>query len=299
MQDSSGSSPAAWVLIYNPTAGWRRARRLARLLERLAAAGLTVTVLRTTQRGDAESFARRASADTGTRAVIVAGGDGTINEAINGLAGAPVALGLVPLGTANVLAHELGIGSSIRGAARALADGRERAIGLGTVNSRHFTMMAGAGFDAHVVDRVDPRWKRRLGKGAYVLAGWRAFLAYRPRRYRVTVDGAAFEAASVVCCNGRFYGGRFVLAPDARLDDGRLHVVLFQRTGRLAVLRYAAAMALGMIPRLDDVRIVPGRRVTIAAADGDAEPVQADGDIVAHLPVTVAAAAAGTRVFAP
>ena len=210
-----------------------------------------------------------------------------------------MALGLVPLGTANVLAHELGIGDSMRDVARALATRHERSIRLGTVDGRYFTMMAGAGFDAHVVQGVDPLWKRRLGKGAYVIAGFLAFLAYRPRRYRVTVDDAPFEAAAVICCNGHFYGGRFVLAPEARLDDERLHVVLFRRTGRWAVLRYLAAMALGLIPRLDDVRIVPGRRVTIAALDGSAEPVQADGDIVAHLPVTIAMAMAGTRVIAP
>ncbi len=311
MNDPVTSSPAGrpltdgrWVVIHNPTAGWRRARRLARLLDRLTAAGRPATVMRTARPGDAEAFARAAAADDNTRAVIVAGGDGTINEAVNGLAvnglaGRAVALGVVPLGTANVLAHELGIGHSLRRAAGVLATGHTRSIRLGTVGGRRFTMMAGVGFDAQIVHGVDPAWKRRLGKGAYAVAGFRAFLAYRPRRYGITVDGVAFEAASVVCCNGHFYGGRFVLAPAARLDDGQLHVVLFERAGRLAVLRYVAALALGIIPRLPDVRTVPGRCVTIAALDGAAEPVQADGDIVAHLPVTIAVAATATPVFAP
>ncbi|BBK45124.1 hypothetical protein STVA_51440 [Allostella vacuolata] len=301
MSHSTRPSPDGghWILIHNPTAGWRRARRVARLLDDLAAAGRGVTVMRTARRGDAESFARAAAADHRTEALIVAGGDGTINEAVNGMGDAGMALGLVPIGTANVLANELGIGSSMRAAALTLAAGNARAIRLGMVNGRRFAMMAGVGFDAQVVAGIDPALKRRLGKGAYLVSGLRAFWSYRPRRYRVEVDGAEYEAASAVCCNGRFYGGRFVLAEAARLDDDQLHVVLFERCGRLAILRYVIAMALGMIGRLGDVRVVPGRRISIAAVDGSAEPVQADGDIVAYLPAQVTMAEADTRVFAP
>ncbi|WP_374443392.1 diacylglycerol kinase family protein, partial [Stella sp.] len=232
-------------------------------------------------------------------AVIVAGGDGTINEALNGMAGAPLGLGLIPIGTANVLAHELGIGASMARAARALIAAQSRTIRLGRVDGHYFAMMAGVGFDAAVVAGIDPAVKRRFGKGAYVLSGLRVFLGWRPHRYRVTIDGAEYEAASAVCCNGRFYGGRFVLAEAARLDDDRLHVVLFGRSGRWAILRYLVAMVLGLIPRLGDVRVVEGREIRIEAADGAAEPVQADGDIVARLPVRVTMAAEETRVFVP
>lgn len=295
---TTGPDAGGWVVIHNPTAGWRRRRRVARVLAALAAADRAPTVLSTTRRGDAEAFAADA-ADGGVRAVIVAGGDGTINEALNGMAGAPLGLGLIPVGTANVLSHELGIGASLSRAARALAAGRTRAIRLGRVDGRYFAMMAGVGFDAAVVAGIDPVAKRRFGKGAYLLSGLRVFRAWRPRRYRVTIDGTAHEAASVVCCNGRFYGGRFVLADAARLDDDRLHVVLFARPGRWAILRYLAAMALGIVRHLPDIRVIEGRDVTIAAADGTAEPVQADGDIVAHLPVRVTMAADETRVFVP
>ena len=287
-----------WVVIHNPTAGWRRARRVARVVAALTAAGRQSIVLRTGRRGDAESLAAGAARGRAA-AVIVAGGDGTINEALNGMAGTPLGLGLIPVGTANVLAHELGIGASLDRAARALVGGRCRAIRLGRVDGRYFAMMAGVGFDAAVVAGIDPAIKRRFGKGAYALAGLSVFRNWRRRRYRVTVDGAAHEAASVVCCNGRFYGGRFVLAEEASLDDDCLHVVLFERGGRWAILRYLVAMALGLVPRLPDVRVVPGRVVTIEAVDGASEPVQADGDIVARLPVRVTMAAEETRVFVP
>jgi len=295
----SGSPDARWMVIHNPTAGWRRARKLARALRRLAAMGLPVSVRRTTQRGDAERFARAAADDPTIRAVVVAGGDGTINEALNGLGGSDTPLGILPLGTANVLAHELAIGDGIDRSVGALRTGQARAVRLGIVNGRRFAMMAGVGFDAWVVSAVDPRAKRRLGKGAYLIAGLRVFRRWRPRRYRVTIDGRAFVAGSAICCNGRFYGGRFVLAPAARLDDDRLHVVLFDRAGRGAVLRYVLAMACGLIPRLTDVQVVPGRTIAIEAIDGAREPVQADGDIVAQLPATIGMATARTRLLAP
>ncbi|MGE0724534.1 MAG: diacylglycerol kinase family protein [Alphaproteobacteria bacterium] len=304
MQDAidAAAAPAlaqAWVVIHNPTAGWRRARRLGRALRRLAAAGIPVSLRRTTMRGDAERFARAAAADPATRALVVAGGDGTINEALNGLGASGLPLGILPLGTANVLAHELAIGATIGRSVDALRAGRARDVRLGIVDGRRFAMMAGAGFDAWVVAAVDPRVKRRFGKGAYLVAGLGVLRRWRPRRYRVTIDGAVHEAGSVICCNGRFYGGRFVLAPEARLDDDLLHVVLFAGAGRGAAVRYVLAMALGLVPRLPDVRVVAGRAITIVAVDGAAEPVQADGDIVAHLPVTIAVAEATTRMLAP
>ncbi|MCC7275062.1 MAG: hypothetical protein IT561_20510 [Alphaproteobacteria bacterium] len=156
------------LVIHNPTAGPRRARRLAAALDRLAARGRPLTLRRTSCRGDAETIARAAAADPRIRAIVVAGGDGTIDEAINGIAGGHAVLGILPLGTANVLAHELAIGDRLDTAARILDAGRERAIRLGIVAGRRFAMMAGAGYDAWVVARVDPALKRRLGKGAYV-----------------------------------------------------------------------------------------------------------------------------------
>ena len=96
---------------------------------------------------------------------------------------------------------------------------------------------------------------------------------------------SAAWAASVIVARGRFYGGRFVCAPEAGLETAQLHVCLFTRGGRRAVLRYAIALMLGYLPRLADYRIVAGRQVTIEGPDGD--PVQGDGDIIARLPVTI------------
>jgi diacylglycerol kinase family enzyme len=153
------------------------------------------------------------------------------------------------------------------------------------VNGRCFLVMAGIGFDAHAVASVSPRLKRRLGKGAYAVAVLRELLRNVVPRYRVTVDGREQQAASVIVAKGRFYGGRFVCAPEARLETPEFHVCLFERGGRWAVLRYGLALALGRLHRLKDFRIVRGRRIDIAGPPGD--PVQGDGDIIARLPARI------------
>lgn len=220
--------------------------------------------------------------------MVAAGGDGTINEVINGLAvhgEAAPPLGIVPLGTANVLAGELGLPGDARAIAEVLAHGCVRTLYPGIVNGRRFAMMVGAGFDAHVVAALDLRLKRIIGKLAYGIGALAQLRAYRPVAYRVAVDGQVWDVASVIVAKGRFYGGRFVCAPEARLTDPILHVCLFPRIGRWNTLRYAAAVLLGVIHRLPDYRIVTADRITIDGPVG--EVVQADGDITARLPLTI------------
>lgn len=177
--------------------------------------------------------------------------------------------------------------SSANAIADVIAGGPTRSIHVGTANGRRFVMMAGVGFDAHVVSRINPKMKRALGKLAYVLETLLALLRFPFPTYRVVLDGRAFEAASLVVANGHYYGGRFVCAPDARLDDGWFDVCLFGRAGAWYALRYAAALVLGRLQTLRDVVVIRAR--TVIVLGDDAEPVQGDGDIVAHLPLEVVA----------
>lgn len=276
------------VVIFNPTAGARRERRLAAVLARLEAAGMSCRVAGTAARGDAERLAREAGDDdTPPGLVIAAGGDGTINEVVNGLmaSASPPPLAILPLGTANVLAAEIGLPVSSDAVAAAILGGRRLDISVARVNGRCFLLMAGVGFDAHVVAGVDSAVKRRLGKGAYVLESARQMWRFGFPRYRVTIDGASHEAASVVVARSRFYGGRHLAAPEARLDSDSFQVCLFERGGRGAVLRYGLALVTGRLPGCAGYCIRTGRRVTIEGPVGD--PVQADGDVVAHLPAEI------------
>jgi diacylglycerol kinase (ATP) len=275
-------SAASVLVIFNPAAGRRRARRIAAALHGLRAAGIGFLLRRTEGRGDAEHLAREAGPEA---TVVVAGGDGTANEAANGLLAAGGGrLAVIPLGTANVLAAELGIEGAAGGIA-ALEAGRILGYQPGLANGRGFLMMAGVGFDAHVVAGTSPRTKRLLGKGAYVLEMLRQLRRFPFPSYRVTVDGVVRQAASVVVARGHFYAGRFVLAPEAQLDQASLHVCLFRRAGRIAVLRYAIALWLGRISRGPGLEILVGRQILIEGPVGD--PVQGDGDIIAKLPVLI------------
>lgn len=278
---AGGAARRRLVIIFNPTAGRRRRQGYATAVGLLD--GRADAIHRhTTARGDAEAFAR----ETPKGAIaVVAGGDGTANEVANGLlAAGGGTMAIIPLGTANVLAAELGI-LSIAAAVSAAHSGSTFACRPGLANGRGFLMMAGAGFDAHVVAGVSPRLKRLMGKGAYVVETLRQLRRFTFPRYRVTIDGVVHEAASVIVARGHFYGGRFVVAPDARLESEELHVCLFRRGGRWRTVVYALALALGRLHRLADVKIIRACKVIIEGPPGD--PVQGDGDLIGRLPVTI------------
>ncbi|MDP4797203.1 MAG: diacylglycerol kinase family lipid kinase [Rhodospirillales bacterium] len=284
------------LVIHNPTAGWRRRRRFERILSALIAEGVDVDVRPTTKRGDAEAFARSAD-NTQHDVIAVAGGDGTINEVVNGLGDKKLPLAVIPLGTANVLAHEIGLGGSPREIAETIAHGHPRPISVGIVNGRRFVMMAGFGFDAHVVAEVRPAIKKLFGKLAYVLSTLRTLVCFKFPKYRVIVDGVTYDVASAVIANGHYYGGTFVCAREARLEDPTLHVVLFMKPGALRTLRYAIWLALGRLDRLPDVKIVPATDIIVERVDN--EPVQGDGDILANLPARITLAPAGLALLMP
>lgn len=306
---SSGRSQFKRVLVvFNPKAGRRRLGKLRRTIAAMRRSGAEVELQATTARGDAERLAREACGGMNGFAALdllaIAGGDGTINEAVNGLmsargegAEASLPLCIVPLGTANVLAREIGQRFSPAVAAKTALDGEQRQVYLGQANGRCFTIMAGAGFDAHVVANVSTALKQRIGKLAYVWEALRQLFLFPYGRYRVTVDGAAYDAASVVVAKGRLYAGPYVAAPKASLDSPEFQVCLFQRGGRWNAIRYAVALALGVLPRLSDYCIVNGREVRIEGPAGD--PVQGDGDIIAHLPAEIRLAPVSLSLMAP
>ncbi len=295
------------LLIVNPTAGRRRRGLVDAVVARVRAEGWAVDVVETAAAGDARRLA--ATCDAGRYGVIaVAGGDGTINEVVNGLAGRGVdspAVGIVPLGTANVLAHELGLGSSARAVARTMTAGRELLVQPGeAVNgagTRCFSLMAGAGFDAKVVAGVSAPLKRRLGRAAYV---WRSLVEarrYRPVRYQVEIDGVRHEASSVIVTRSRHYAGPYVVAPKAALGEPLLHACLFERWGRSHTFRYGLALLLGRLPRTAGYRVVTGRSVNVsvlnAAGESRDQPVQIDGDNALTLPVSIGLAAGAVRLL--
>ncbi len=288
------------VVIYNPVAGRRRPGFFDATLSALLRRGCSIELRQTTGPGDATRLADAARAE-GFERIVVAGGDGTINEVVNGLAQpGPEAppLAVIPLGTANVLARELGLPAKPEELARVIAEGTAQPVALGRAGGRHFTLMAGAGFDAWVVNSVDSKLKARLGKGAYVLMSLWHILTYRRRLYAVDIDGQPYMAASVVATNARHYGGPFVIAPDADLGAPSLQVCLFERAGRWHAIRYSLALVTGRLAKLPDVRLVEGHRIRVSGRNAG-EPVQLDGDILAELQCEIAVRRDALRLVYP
>lgn len=278
------------LIIHNPNAGRRKRRhRLQAAIAELESLGAQVEVKLTAAAGDAIRYSHTALASAargeGPDVVVAAGGDGTINEVVNGLAGGPLPLALLPLGTANVLAAEIGLPDDVPALVQVIRHGPAVPIHLGEVNGRRFTLMAGVGMDAEIVASVSPRLKRRAGKAAYAVAALIRWLKYRPHRYRIEVDGVPHEAAAAVFANGHYYAGRFVCAEEARITDPHLHVCLFETPGRWHMACYTLALLCGFLRHLESYRVITGREIAIA--DDDGRPVQGDGDVIARLPVRI------------
>ncbi len=287
------------VIVFNPVAGRRRAHLLWRVLDVLVANGVRLDLAETHRPGHAEALAREA-VQRGERMVVAAGGDGTIAEVANGLMGTSAHLGVIPLGTANVLAHELGLPFSPRAVAAALAFGRTCQLWPGQANDAHearlFVQMIGVGFDAHVVHNLPFPLKKLLGKGAYVLQSVRELSRYRFPVIRLRIDGQETEAASVIISKGRLYGGRFHLATDTDPSQPGFSVVLFDWSGPAAAMFYGAALPLNLLGKAPGVRHIRAARIDFL--QNGTVPAQTDGDAAGWAPLSVADAAGPIQVVA-
>jgi YegS/Rv2252/BmrU family lipid kinase len=285
------------IIVFNPAAGMRRPALLWRVLDVLVANGIRIELAETHRPGHAEALAREAVCG-GASMVVAAGGDGTIAEVANGLLGSGARLGVIPLGSANVLAHELGLPFAPRAVAAALAFGRTRPLwpgmARGSNGQRLFVQMLGVGFDAQVVHRLPVGLKRVFGRGAYALQSLRELAFYRFTPIHLRLDGEETQAASVIVSKGRLYGGRFRLTPTACAAQPGFSVVLFDHSGSAAALMYAAALPLNVLARAPGVRHVRARHIDFIG--NESLPVQADGDAAGWSPITVTDAPAAIPV---
>ncbi len=291
------------TLISNPKTGRYASRRrpVQELVTRLEALGVKVDLKLTGGPGDAADIAARA-ARNGTADVIVAGGDGTINEAIQGLAGTDARLAIIPRGTANVLARELGLPLNDEQAIAVAARGKSRKIYLGlaideTTNAtRHFVLMAGIGLDASVVRRVQPSLKKRIGKGAFWISGLSHLATWNPHPFTLEINDQTYTATFAAIGNGAKYGGDLAITPGARLDEGEFEVCIIKTTSRLRYLQLLSyAIRNGMPRDKPEVTFVNAVRVN---ARGDA-PVQVDGELLGHLPMRFEIAPHSLQVIVP
>jgi YegS/Rv2252/BmrU family lipid kinase len=260
-----------------PDAGPRRAA-LARGI--LATESATAEVHVTERAGHAFELARTAVGG-GADVVVAWGGDGTVNEVARALAFGPAALGIVPAGSGNGLARDLGVPGGPAAALRAALRAPERRIDAGELGGRLFFNTAGIGLDAVVAARFNARVRGRRGLLPYLVIMTEELWRCRPAEYALRVDGETLDgpALLIACCNSRQYGGHALIAPRARLDDGRLDLVVVAPRPRLRALWDARRLFTGTIDAAAGVRSRPFTRLEVAAAmpllfHVDGEPVK-------------------------
>ena len=304
-----------FLVIHNSSAGRTGDFLLRNVVEQLSRhrAELVVNIAASIaeDRDMAAAAVRRGEVD----AVIAAGGDSTIRGVALGLKDSTMPLGIIPAGTGNVLAHEIGLDGDGANLAHVLMHAKARCVNMGLANGEAFLLMAGAGFDAEVVKNLDHGLKQRIGKAAYIWPVLKA-LAAGPDRFSVEFsqdsenlfaekhpEGAlsfsSYSAAFVVVTRARFYAGRFIIAPDADLSSEELQVVMFMNQGRWGLMRALLGLAMGQNGRLKKtardregalrghimktpgVMIRPARSVRITSRQPFA--MQIDGDYVEHV----------------
>jgi diacylglycerol kinase (ATP) len=272
------------ALIFNPAARRMQAQRgrlLQRVLSGLAAEGLQVQVTPTSGPGDATRLAREA-VERRCDVLVACGGDGTVNEVAGGVAGSDVPLLVIPGGTSNVLAREIGLPRDLLVGAALLRKGAIRRISLGLAGDRRFVLMAGIGVDAGIVAASNSRLKRFLGEGAFWLAGFQQLAKYHFSPFDLVVDGKSHRGTFALISRVKNYGGPFQLTPQANLFSNHFAICLFQSETRRRYLYYLSQVALGKHISLPDVLMLKGR--TIEATGSTEVQVQVDGELLGTLP---------------
>jgi diacylglycerol kinase (ATP) len=291
--------------IFNPAAKGEKAGRFRRHLDEI---GSRFSLKKTAAADDARRLAAEAVRE-GFDVIVAAGGDGTLNEVVNGIADEPdgfqrARLGVLPLGTVNVFARELGIPIRFEAALQTILRGRETTIDLPTVEyqhlgstrRRHFAQLAGAGLDARAIELVNWPLKKVIGPLAYVAAGVNAILRSQSQIH-VTDGQRELTGELVLIGNGRLYGGGFELFPGADLRDGLLDVCVFPRVNSFILARCGPVLVLrGKLPAGVATQL---RAASFTLSASAPVPFEADGELVGRLPAVFSVQRNGLRVIVP
>jgi YegS/Rv2252/BmrU family lipid kinase len=292
-------------VIFNPTARGEKAKRFRRHLDLIAA---ECALKQTVAAGGARSLALQAVRE-GFNIVVAAGGDGTLNEVLNGIGDAPdgferVRLAVLPLGTVNVFARELGLPMDLKRGWEIIRAGKEMRIDLpcvecfvnGSAQRRYFAQLAGAGLDARAIDLVNWQLKKKIGPLAYV---WAGILALGQPASAITVASRADSAVGelVLVGNGRLYGGQYRLFPGADLRDGLLEICVIPKTNWQSLIQCGASLlARGELP---GGAAKSFRSETFTLTSPASTPLEVDGESVGHLPATFSIQPQKLRVIIP
>ncbi|MGE5550974.1 MAG: diacylglycerol/lipid kinase family protein [Bacteroidota bacterium] len=267
-------------MILNPIAGRGRGQKVKDdLLAALRQSGVEFDAAFTGQRGAGRLLARQAVAD-GFDLIIAAGGDGTVNEVVNGIAGSQAVLGVLPLGTGNDFAAMMGMPKDLRVGLDRILHGPRLGVDLCRVNDRFFASSVGAGFDGEVCYTANHKYRHLRGMAVYILSVLSTILSYQPRRVKLTVDGREFdrEILLVAVVNSRTYGGGMLVAPDAAVDDGLFEICLADKMSPARVALNLPRFIKGNHLSLPEITMIRGREIVLESQT----PIyyQVDGEVM-------------------
>ncbi len=270
------------LIISNPAAGQRSISLLQQVMASLEARDVEVSHIATRRAGEIEKIVKNVSTSDWDR-IAIAGGDGSLTEAVNGWSENTPPIGLIPIGTANVVSLELGLPATPDALADLIVQGTTRQICVPETNGHRFVFCAGAGFDAYLVASVSGHLKKHLGKLAFVIAAFRALTRYRFPRLDIVVDGVAYSGVGVTIMNGSLYAGPYNVAPGRQLSDPVFSVIVLTDPGVRSAISYTAAMLRGRLHEHGGVKFIPsatsvdvtGPRGVAYHTDGDIADIQA------------------------
>jgi YegS/Rv2252/BmrU family lipid kinase len=308
------------ALLYNPESGGsqQRQRELQSALEILRGGGVEADLHASDSRQDARELARQAIAN-GYDTVFACGGDGTVNNLVQVLATTPVAMGILPIGTANALAHDLGLPTRIPAAAKAALNAEQRRVALGKITcpdlsgvrkTRYFVVAAGIGVDAHLFYKLLTSTKQRLGMGAYYAKAWQMWFTYPMTRFRVAYraseNGQEQNAAvtELLAVRIREFGGIVrELAPGASLDRNDMRLILCHTSRRLAYLAYVTRSLLRQEWTIPGIELAYATNVSCNYAEPDTPGrkiyIEADGELIGSLPAEISIVPDALTLLAP
>ena len=293
-QESSHRPRKSCVIIYNPRAGKLKSRgsdRLERARRILTDAGYEAALVPTSGPGAAVSLARDSVAD-GVGLIVAAGGDGTINEVAEGMVHSAVPLGILPAGTANVLAMETGMSRNLETAARELLTSTPERISVGRLDfnngagSRHFLLMAGIGLDARIIYNLSAPLKTNLGKVAYWIAAF-GLMGRRLEEFSVKIEDRNYHCSFALVSKVRNYGGDLKIARDTSMFDDQFEVVLFRGENSVRYLQYFVGVVLNRLQGMKGVTILRARELHVSPVRDTRVYMQVDGEYAGHLPGSI------------
>lgn len=289
-------------LIGNPVAGGSALDKIHKAADIIRRRGHNVNLMLTEKRGDAENFAvhiaEKFSRDNSRplSLVIAAGGDGTCNEVVNGIAMTKIPLAALSLGTTNVLAKELNISENLEDSIDRALKGGIHPVSIGkitfrteentaftNIKTRYFLLMAGIGFDAGAVFNVNKNFKKHIGKTAYVINGIKTFLQWNPSKLAFTIDGKMFDGYSAIICNSSKYAGSFSVAPDAKISGDCLYAFIMCSAKRTSIIKYFLGILTKRHLKYKDIVYLPAKRISVS---GDSR-IQTDGDYIGKTPAEI------------